>query len=59
MSIIKNINESLNKLKILINEAPIEKRKPYDTDKNRARAERANVKEPSEAVKSSWKKGME
>lgn len=59
MSIIKNINESLNKLKILINEAPIEKRKPYDTDKNRARAERANVKDPSEAVKSSWKKAME
>lgn len=50
MSIIKNINESLNKLRNLISEAPTEKRAAYDTDKNRARAARNNITDPSEAV---------
>lgn len=50
MSIIKNINESLNRLRAIINEAPTEKRRAYDTDKNRARAARNNITDPSEAV---------
>lgn len=50
MSIIKNINESINKLRAIINEAPEKKRKAYDTDKNRARAAKNNITDHSEAV---------